>query len=48
MGGDCWFTYVYESQIGERIRAAERAASPRKFAALTGSSSSRHPSGAIR
>jgi len=25
MGGDYWFTCVYESQMGERIRAAERA-----------------------
>ena len=49
MGGDYWFTYVYEAKQRSGYELLNRNASPRRFAAPIGSSSSsRQAFGAIR
>jgi hypothetical protein len=48
MGGDYWFTYLYKAKQRSGYELPNRNASPPRFAASTGSSSSRHAIGAIR
>ena len=48
MGGDYWFTYIYESQTAERIRAAEQERLAAEIRSVIGNSSSRHAVDGIR